>query len=87
MYHVYYSPSAIKTIKKLDRQTARIIKAWIDEHLENSINPRKKGKALHGALKGHWRYRVGDYRIIATIEDKNLLIYIFEIGHRKDIYK
>jgi len=46
------------------------------------------GKALQGAsFDNLWRYRVGDYRLIAQIEDKDITILIVRIGHRKDVYR
>jgi mRNA interferase RelE/StbE len=50
-------------------------------------NPRLSGKALQGDLKGLWRYRVGNYRLIAQIKDNELIILVIEIGHRKEVYK
>ena len=87
MYKVVYSESVKKKLKKLDKQIAKIIKNWIEVNLINTINPRVKGKALQGKLKGIWRYRVGDYRLFATIEDRKLIIFLFDVGHRKEIYK
>lgn len=86
LYYVEYSQSAKKELKKLDKQTARIIKYWIEKNLMNTYNPRIHGKELRGNLKGFWRYRVGDYRLIAEIKDDKLLIFMIEIGHRKEIY-
>ena len=83
MYEVIYSESVKKQLKKLDKQTARIIKNWIEKNLINTIDPRTKGKPLKGNLKGIWRYRVGDYRIFAIIEDDKLVIFLFDIGHRR----
>jgi len=45
------------------------------------------GKPLKGNLKGVWRYRVGDYRLFADIQDDKLVIFLFEVAHRKEIYK
>ena len=87
MYEVIYSESVKKQLKKLDKQTARIIKNWIEKNLINTIDPRTKGKPLKGNLKGIWRYRVGDYRIFAIIEDDKLVIFLFDIGHRREVYK
>ena len=50
-------------------------------------NPRIHGKRLQGNLNDKWRYRAYDYRILAKIEDEEVLILIIEIGHRKDIYR
>ncbi|MBQ7217767.1 MAG: type II toxin-antitoxin system RelE/ParE family toxin [Synergistaceae bacterium] len=60
---------------------------WINKHLEGCDNPRAYGKALKGNRKGYWRYRVGDYRIIADIQDDKIVIIITDVGHRGDIYK
>ena len=76
-----------KQLKKLDKQTVRVIKNWVIKNLVNTPDPRLHGKALKGNLKGIWRYRVGDYRLFASIEEEIITISIFEIGHRRDIYK
>lgn len=80
MYKVEFTESAVKQLKKLDKQTVRVIKNWVIKNLVNTPDPR-----LHG--KGIWRYRVGDYRLFASIEEDIITIRIFEIGHRRDIYK
>ena len=50
-------------------------------------NPRRVGKALEGRLKGFWRYKIGDYRIMCRIEDEHLKVVIVAVGHRDHIYK
>ncbi len=50
-------------------------------------NPKIHGKALKGNLRGYWRYRIGDYRIITEINDDEIKIIVVGIGHRKDIYE
>ena len=52
----------------------------------NTENPRIKGKVLTGDLKGLWRYRVGDYRILAEIQGDKIVILILDIGYRSKIY-
>ena len=86
MYKVEFSESVVKQLKKLDKQTIRVIKNWVIKNLVNTTDPRLHGKALKGNLKGIWRYRVGDYRLFATIKDDIITIYIFEIGHGREIY-
>jgi mRNA interferase RelE/StbE len=86
-YSVQFSNKALKTLKKIDRNQARIILSWIEKNLENCDNPRSQGKALGYGLKGYWRYRVGVYRLIALIEDDILRIEIINVGHRNNIYK
>lgn len=87
MCQVKFSESAVKELKKLDKTTARIIKNWILKNLVDTPDPRQCGKALTGNLKGIWRYRVGDYRLFAEIEDNILTILIFEVIHRSKAYK
>ncbi len=87
MYQVYYSEKSLKQLKKMDRQIAKLIIAYIRKNLTNCENPRNLGKALQGNLSDKWRYRVGDYRILAKIEDEKILISIIEVAHRKEIYK
>lgn len=86
-YKILFDKNADKQLKKIDKTQQRIIINWIIKNLENTNDPRVFGKALKGNLKDYWRYRVGDYRIIAEINDAEVKILIIEIGHRKDIYK
>ena len=56
------------------------------KNLENCENPRSHGKGLTANRSGEWRYRVGDYRILAQIDDNKIIILLLNIGHRRDIY-
>lgn len=85
-YKVVFEKKAIKSLSKIDKGQQVIILAWIEKNLVNSNDPKKHGKALKGNLKKYWRYRVGDYRLIADINDDQIQIIIFNIGHRKEIY-
>lgn len=75
-----------KKLKHFDKTALKMIFSALKE-IEKLENPRSKGKALQGNLKKYWRYRVGDYRIICDIQDKEIIILVVDIGHRKDIYK
>ena len=86
MYQVKFSEHAVKQLKKLDKPTVRVIKNWVIKNLADTADPRLHGKALTGNLKGIWRYRVGDYRLFAEIHDDELIIFIFEAAHRREIY-
>lgn len=86
-YQVKILESVEKELKKMDKQTVRVIKNWIVKNLVDTEDPRAKGKPLTGNLKGIWRYRIGDYRLFAKIEDDILTIFLFDIGHRRDVYK
>ena len=89
-YEVKFTESAEKDLKKLSKTNkaiAKLLKKWILENLINTQNPKQRGKALTGNLKGLWRYRVGSYRIVAEIKDEVLLILIVEISDRRETYK
>lgn len=85
-YKVEYLPQVYKTLEKMDKFTKRIIIEWIEKNLVDCENPRQHGKALTADRVGQWRYRVGDYRIIAKIEDDRLVILVITIGHRREVY-
>ena len=85
-YRVEYTRTAVKQLQKMDKMIATFILTYIEEKLVNCENPRLYGKALQGYLDDKWRYRVGDYRILAKIEDHLVVITVVEVGHRKDIY-
>ena len=86
-YHLEFTKSFVKDIKKLDRYTQRLVYSWVKKNLDGIENPRTIGKALTGNLKGKWRYRIGDYRMLCVIEDDRLLIVAISIAHRRQIYK
>lgn len=86
-FHVVLTERAKKDLKKLDKYTASLITGWLRKNLEDCENPRQHGKGLTANRSGQWRYRVGDYRIIADIQDDKIIILILNIGHRREIYE
>lgn len=86
-YKVEFTQRALKDLKKLDRPTAALILGWVRKNLENCENPRLHGKGLTANRSGQWRYRVGDYRLLAEISDNTITILILNVGHRRDIYE
>lgn len=86
-YHVEFTEGARREMKKLDRYTATMIMGWIRKNLEGCADPRQHGKGLTANRSGEWRYRVGDYRLLAEIQDQKILILLLHIGHRSEIYK
>ena len=85
-FHVEFTESARKDLKKLDRYTQKIILLWLEKNIEGCENPRVHGKPLSTNRAGQWRYRIGDYRVIAKIEDNKLVVLVIAIGHRRDVY-
>ena len=74
-----------KELKKLDKYTTKMIKAWIEKNLVDCENPRAHGKGLTANRSGQWRYRIGDYRLICEIKDDKLIILALSVGHRRDV--
>jgi mRNA interferase RelE/StbE len=86
-FRVVFSDIALKRLKKLDKPTAALIIGYVEKNLEGCSDPRIHGKALTANHRGKWRYRVGDYRLLALIEDDRVLVTVVEIGHRSDVYR
>lgn len=80
------SPRVLKQLRTLDKPTARRIIEYLRETASGE-DPRSRGRGLTGNLAGLWRYRVGNYRIIASIEDDELLILAINIDHWARIYR
>ena len=85
-YSVMITDKAKKQIDGFDKPTKLMIYKWMAKHLEGTDDPFVSGHALSGNLAGLWRYRIGDYRIIAKIEKNDLVILVVEAGHRSIIY-
>lgn len=86
-FHVELSGEALKQLKKLDKHTAALIVGWLRKNLEGCVDPRQHGKGLTANRSGQWRYRVGDYRILAEIQDEKIIVLVLSIGDRSEIYK
>ena len=81
------SETAKRQLKKLDVGTAQTILRYLNRLLLETSDPRDRGSRLRANLAGLWRYRVGDYRVICSIEDHELVVLVLQIGHRRDVYK
>ena len=84
---VEFSREALKQIKKPDKSTAALILGWVGKNLQDCEDPRTHEKGLTSNRSGEWRYRVGDYRLIADIQDRKPIILMLSVGHRSEIYK
>ncbi|MBL7576423.1 type II toxin-antitoxin system RelE family toxin [Peptoniphilus asaccharolyticus] len=85
-YQITTTDKFDKAFRKLDRQIQKIIKVWIEKNLANCENPRIHGKGLTANRSSQWRYRIGDYRILADIRDDEFVLVFVDIGHRKNTY-
>lgn len=85
-YRVRISEKAKKDLRQMDKYQASLVVAWLMKNIDQCEDPRLHGRALTENLKGFWRYRVGNYRIICEIIDSELLVVVIKIGHRKNVY-
>lgn len=87
-WKVELDPAAERELGKIDPQIARRILAFLHGRVAQLDDPRSIGEALKGSKLGaFWKYRVGDWRIIASIEDSALRILVMRIGNRKEVYR
>lgn len=87
-WKVEISAGARKALGKLDPQAARAILKFLAEQVARGGDPRRTGKALVGSELGNfWRWRVGDYRVVADIQDRTVTVLVVRIGHRREVYR
>lgn len=87
-WKIELDPAAERELDKLDPQIARRILTFLHRRVAVLDDPRSIGEALKGAKLGEfWKYRVGDYRIISSIEDGLLRILVLKIGNRREVYR
>jgi mRNA interferase RelE/StbE len=86
-WRVEFTPTADKAFGKLDRQVQRRIASFIDGRLATDEDPRRLGEAYKGPLAGYWKYRVGGYRLVCEIRDREIRILVIAVGDRKEIYR
>jgi len=86
-WRVEFDRSAARDLRKLGTEAERLILRYLRERIAGSDDPRRFGHALTSDRKGLWRYRVGDYRIVASIEDGHFVVLVVTIGHRREVYR
>ena len=87
-WQIELADTARKSLAKLDKPVALRIRAFLRERLAELEDPRSIGDALKGSSLGEfWKYRVGDYRIVAQIEDQVMRILVVKIGNRREVYR
>jgi len=84
-YSIQWHEEAIEDLKGFDRSTQKKIITKIKDYLAK--DPLSLGKPLQGIFKGLYRYRYGSYRIIYAIDRKSVVILIFRIADRKEVYE
>lgn len=84
-WKIEFSSRAAKEFKKFDRPVQLRIRSFLRE-IAQLDNPCNRGKALTANKRGLWRWRVGDYRIVADIVNETVVIVVVDIGHRSTVY-
>ena len=85
---IEFAENAAKQLLRLDRPVARRILRFLRERVATSADPRSSGAALKGDELGrYWKYRIGDYRVIAEIHDREIRIVVVRLGHRSAVYR
>jgi len=86
-WRIEFSEGAKKSLGKLDRQVASRIVRFFSERVSALDDPRSIGQALSGSMLGEfWKYRVGDWRLVCSIQDDKVVVFVLKIGNRRDIY-
>ena len=86
-WKIEFERAAERELGKLDPKSAKRILSFLYERVRPLKDPRSIGEALRGPLGSFWKYRVGDFRIIAAIEDDRVRILVVRIGNRRDVYR
>lgn len=88
VWRIEFDDGARKDLAGLDKPIARRIIRFLRERIADLEDPRSVGEALKGARLGDfWKYRVGDYRIIASIEDARVRVLVVRVRHRREVYR
>jgi mRNA interferase RelE/StbE len=80
-------PDAARELKKLGRDAAARIVRTLETRIASLDDPRTLGAPLKGEHDGYWRWRIGDYRVIARIEDERITILVVRVAHRREAYR
>ena len=87
-WKVELSSQALKALGQLDAQVARRILTFLHDRVAPLEDPRSIGEALKGSRLGEfWKYRIGDYRVISSIEDGAMRILVVKVGNRREVYR
>lgn len=87
VWTIEYDPRAEKDLRRLDKQVQKEILDYMDTRIAPADDPRAFGKPLRHSLKGLWRYRVMDYRVVCEIQDERLVVLVVAVGHRSKVYE
>jgi mRNA interferase RelE/StbE len=86
-WKIEFERAAQKELERLDRPVAQRVMKFLYQRVGKLDDPRRIGERLQGTLSEFWKYRVGDYRLICSLEDDRLVVLVLRIGHRREVYK
>lgn len=87
-WKIEFVRNAEKDLKHIGKDAARRVIRFLRERVAPLEDPRSLGEALHGPELGRfWKYRIGPYRIIASIQDDELIVLVVRVGHRREVYR
>ena len=87
VWAIEFAPEAARELRKLGKQEAGRILRTLEERIAPLEDPRSLGAPLTGEHSGYWRWRIGDYRVIARIEDARVVILVVRVGRRREVYR
>ena len=87
IWQIEITRTAERQITKLARPAQKAMQRFLRERLLPAENPRQWGKPLHGEKRSLWRYRVGGCRLICDTQDDRVVVFVLEVGYRKDVYR
>ncbi|SMH50341.1 type II toxin-antitoxin system RelE family toxin [Mesorhizobium australicum] len=86
-WQVRFERRAEKDLERLGSADRNRVARFINDRIAAREDPREIGEALHGPLGQYWKYRVGDFRVIASIEDAIVTVIVVRIGNRREVYR
>ena len=85
-WKVEYLATCRRQLKGLSPEVKAEILAYMRENVVDADDPYVTAKELTGRWSGYWRYRVGTYRVICKIRDREMVVLAIKAGHRGDVY-
>ena len=87
-WRIEFEPRALKELEAQDRPVQRRLLAFLRDRVAPLADPRELGEALRGPeLRRLWKYRVGDWRLVCDIRDRQVTILVVRLGHRREVYE
>ena len=87
VWKIEFERQALKELKSLGRPASMRVLKTLETRIAQLPDPRELGDPLVGEWSGYWRYRIGDYRVIARFYDEVMVVSVVKIGHRREVYR